>query len=142
MCKAIDAAKTLINISIDRAKETGDDSYYLDIHKVHKLLYFAQKRMQEKYGNKMFEENIERHHCGPLIDELYDHYFGYGPIKQYFSKNSFFPLTPDRIIVLREVLEEHHKQSLGEMIYNSKNESDYYNYTIVPMYLQKRQGMS
>jgi len=131
MCRAIDAAKTLINLSIELAEQNnGDESYYIDIYKIHKLLYFAQKQMYEKYEKPMFVDNIERHYCGPLIDDLYNYWFGYDLIKSKIPKDSFFPVTPDRLDVLRDVLKKYHNVSVGKMVYDAKNDPDYNKYTV------------
>lgn len=104
MCKVIDAAMTLVNYSIDKRDETGNDSYYVDFYKLHKLLYYAQGYMLAKEGIQLFEEDIEAHNCGPLIPEVGELAGQFDSITKRFFNNNIFALTPDRINVIKFIV--------------------------------------
>lgn len=72
MSKALNVAQNLVNLSIERAEETSDNSYLITFYKMHKLLYYAQGLSLIKNGRVLFDEDIHAYHCGPFIEELSD----------------------------------------------------------------------
>ncbi len=84
MCRAIDVANTLINLSIERVEETNDERYYVDFYKINKLLYIAQIRTIEQYKKLLFTEDIYARASGPCINELEPLFYKYRtePIKE------------------------------------------------------------
>ena len=91
MCKVADAAMAMVNRSIKLAQDYGDESYYMDFVKLHKLLYLAQCSMLAQYGRTMFDEKITAHHCGPYVEGI--HFIprmrGFGQINVPFSEMKF-----------------------------------------------------
>ena len=106
MCYAIDAAMTLVNMSIDRAEKTGDESYYANYIKIHKLLFLAQCFMLENYGKPLFHERITAHRCGPFVDglELLIAMRDSDPITERFRSDEFVPLTSLRRGILEWII--------------------------------------
>lgn len=67
MYNGLDMAVCLINILIDKAKETGKVEYYPDFVKIHKLLFMAQCYSYAKDGKPLFESKITANGDGPYI---------------------------------------------------------------------------
>ncbi len=72
MSKALNVAQNLVNLSIERAEETSDNSYLITFYKMHKLLYYAQGLSLIENGRVLFDEDIHAYRCGPFIEELSD----------------------------------------------------------------------
>ena len=70
MCRAADVAMTMVNRSIELADKTKNTGYYMDLVKLHNLLYLAQCDMLVNYGRPMFVEQITAHQCGPYVEGL------------------------------------------------------------------------
>ena len=127
MCKVADAAMAMVNRSIELAGETGDESYYMDFVKLHKLLYLAQCLMLVQYGQLMFDEKITAHQCGPYVADL--HFIprcrGFGEIKNPFSKSEFVRPSYRRMKVIEQVLGEFGRNSTEELIQYTKETPAY-----------------
>ena len=67
MHKTADVAMKMVNHSIELKKKYGNDAYYMDFVKLHKLMYLAQCAMLANYGRPLFEEQITAYGCGPYV---------------------------------------------------------------------------
>lgn len=124
MCKVADAAKTMINYSIDIAEAKGNE-YLLDFYKLHKLLYYAQGYTLVHYNKQLFEENIEAHSCGPYITELHRLPINFDVITVKFPESDICPITEDRKAAIRYVIERFGNMSKAELTTQSKRSSPY-----------------
>lgn len=127
MCKAADVAMAMVNRSIELAKEYGDESYYMDFVKLHKLMYLAQCSMLAQYGRTMFDEKITAHQCGPYVEGI--HFVprarGFGRITVPFDERIFARPSYRRIKVIGQVLEEFGGSGTGELIQYTKESPAY-----------------
>lgn len=69
MCKARDVALSIIQKSIDTAREKNDPKYFVDYVKLHKMLYLGQCMVLGKCNLRLFEEPVHAHNCGPYIED-------------------------------------------------------------------------
>lgn len=127
MCKVADAAMVMVNRSIELVRESGDESYYMDFVKLHKLLYLAQCSMLDKYGQTMFDEKITAHQCGPYVEGIHfvPHNRGFGRIEVPFSKSDFVYPSYRRMEVIEQVLKEYGKSSTEKLIQYTKRTPAY-----------------
>lgn len=127
MCKAADVAMVMVNLSIEMAKEYGDESYYMDFVKLHKLLYLAQCSMLTQYGRTMFDEKITAHQCGPYVEGI--HFIprerGFGRIENHFTESTFVQPSYRRMKVIEQTLEAFGRLSTEELIQYTKESPAY-----------------
>lgn len=127
MCKSIDAAITMVNRSIDRVETDDDRNYYMDFVKLHKLLFVAQCHAHNQYKTSLFEEEIEVHHCGPLVRglDLIPGKCGFDLITWRLDAKSFgtvdMPLTYYRSKAIDDVLDKFGKFSTDKIVATVKN---------------------
>ena len=99
MCKVADVAMTMVNRSIELAQSTGDENYYMDFVKLHKLLYLGQCAMLSTYDQLLFEEQISAHRCGPYVEGI--HFVpgtqGFGKIIDYTRELEPYRAVEDEI---------------------------------------------
>lgn len=124
MCKVADAAKTMINYSIDVAETKGRE-YLLDFYKLHKLLYYAQGYTLVHYNKQLFEEDIEAHSCGPYITELHRLPIDFDVISKRFPESDICPITEDRKAAIRYVIDRFGYMSKDELTTQAKLSSPY-----------------
>lgn len=125
MCKVADAAMTMVNHSIDLARQTGDELFYIDFYKLHKLLYYAQGYMLTHDNKQLFEEDVEAHACGPFIPELLSLPISYSAILDKFPDEKVCPLTIDRLRAIDHTLRVYGKKTKDELVNQSKNDYIY-----------------
>ncbi len=127
MCYAIDAAMTLVNMSVDLAELLDDSRYYTDYIKVHKQLFLAQCFMLENYHKTLFHERITAHRCGPFVDglDLLIKMRDSGPIKKRFESGDYVELTPLRQNILRWIVNEFGAYSAEELVEATKTTKAY-----------------
>lgn len=127
MCYAIDAAMTLVNMSIDVAEELDDSRYYTDYIKVHKQLFIAQCFMLENYRKPLFREKITAHRCGPFVDglELLITMRDSGPIEDRFKADEYVELSPLRKSILAWIVREFGAYSAEELVEATKTTPAY-----------------
>ncbi len=127
MCRAADAAMTMVNRSIELARETGNDSYYMDLVKLHNLLYIAQCEMLSLAGRPMFVEQITAHQCGPYVEGL--HFVarkrGFDRIQYPFSERDFVRPSRRRQEVIDAVLSEFGTWSTADLVQFTKETPPY-----------------
>lgn len=109
MCRAADAAMAMVNQSIELVRVSGDEAYYMDFVKLHKLLYLAQCSMLARYGQTMFDEKITARQCGPYVDGI--HFVprrrGFDRIECPFNDQDYVRPSYWRMRIIRQVLEEY-----------------------------------
>ena len=122
MCKAADAAMAMVNLSIEMVKECGDESYYMDFVKLHKLLYLAQCSMLAQYGQTMYDEKVTAHQCGPYVEGIHfiPHERGFGRIESPFDERAFVRPSYRRMKVIRQILEAFGGESTEDLIQRTK----------------------
>lgn len=126
MCKVADAAKVMVNHSIDMALKEDNSNYYTDFYKLHKLLYYAQGYMLAHYKIHLFEEPIEAHSCGPFIPALLKlPISGYGAITEKFKAEEMFPLTDNRVAAIDYTLKWYGFYSKDKLANMSKKSQPY-----------------
>lgn len=127
MCYAIDAAMTLVNMSVDLAKRLDDSRYYTDYIKVHKQLFLAQCFMLENYHKTLFHERITAHRCGPFVDglELLIKMRESGPIEEPFEPEDYVELSPLRQSILKWIVNEFGAYSAEELVEATKTTRAY-----------------
>lgn len=127
MCRAADVAMTMVNRSIELADKTKNASYYMDLVKLHNLLYLAQCYMLDNYGRPMFVEQITAHQCGPYVEGL--HFVarkrGFGKIDYPFSELDFVLPSYRRLEGIDAVLEEFGTWSTAELVEYTKETPPY-----------------
>jgi len=118
---------TMVNRSIELARDTGNDSYYMDLVKLHNLLYIAQCYMLSLTGRPMFVEQITAHQCGPYVEGL--HFIarkrGFDKIHYAFSEQDFVLPSRRRQDVINEVLNEFGTWSTAEVVQYTKETPPY-----------------
>lgn len=125
MCKVADAAKHMINSSIELVQQHQNQNYYINFYKLHKLLYFAQGYMLGHYNSHLFEEDIEAHSCGPFIPKILDLAIGYNDILKKFDRIEICPITEDRIEAINHTLQVYGYWSKDELVNRSKQTAPY-----------------
>lgn len=125
MCKVADAAKVMINYSIEVAARNQDNQYLLNFYKLHKLLYLAQGYMLVHYNKQLFEEDIEAHTCGPYIPELHRLPINFDVITEKFLDSEICPITEDRKLAIKYVIERFGSKSKDELTSLSKGSAPY-----------------
>lgn len=88
MYNGLDMAVCLINMLIDKAKETEKKEYYSNFIKIHKLLFIAQCYSYAKDGKPLFESKITANGDGPYIWSMsakIPGHCGFGQIDQRIS---------------------------------------------------------
>lgn len=134
MCKARDVAAEMINRSVSLAEETGKSQYYMDIVKLHKLMYLGQCHALSKYHVRLFEDKITAHHCGPYVDGLnfFPAKFGFGLIKDSVNNDSdglpFLPLSYYRMKTIEEIIEKYGTMDTDGIVIFTKNTPAYQHY--------------
>ena len=127
MCRAADVAMTMVNRSIALAHKTGNAGYYMDLVKLHKLLYLAQCYMLVNYGRPMFVEQITAHQCGPYVEGI--HFVarkrGFDKITYPFSELDFVPPSYRRLEEIDAVLEGFGTWSTAELVQYTKETPAY-----------------
>lgn len=118
MCRAADIAMEIVNRSIKRAEVTGDDNYYMDFMKLHKLMYLGQCYMLARYGRRLFKETIRADYCGPYIDGIsfIQGSRGFGLIKEPFEESEFLRPTLFRQVTIEWVLKTYGTKSTEGLI--------------------------
>lgn len=120
MSKALNVAQNLVNLSIEKAKESYDDSYLITFYKMHKLLYYAQGLSLMRNGRTLFDEDIRAYHCGPFIEELSD--FLLTNIDNPVTKKFETAILPnDDMSILKEVISFRGKKGGRELGIETKN---------------------
>lgn len=126
MCKVADAAKIMVNLAIDQVTKTGNENYYADFYKLHKLLFYSQWYMLSKNHIQLFDDEIEAHTCGPFIPKLLElDMGGYGPIQTKYDESEYFPITIDRIQAMEFIITEFGKKTKDELVSASKKSKLY-----------------
>ena len=127
MCFAVDAAMTLANLSIDKAKKLSDRRYLTDFVKLQKELFFAQCFALRNYGYPLFHENITAHYCGPCVDGLQSlvRWCGISQIEKPFPREMIAELSPMRRDALSWVVDTLGSYSMSELISAAKKTSAY-----------------
>ena len=118
VCKVADVAMTMVNRSIELAQSTGDENYYMDFVKLHKLLYLGQCAMLSTYDQLLFEEQISAHRCGPYVEGI--HFVpgtrGFGKITVPFRESEFVFPSYWRQEIIDQVLKSFGTFSTEELI--------------------------
>lgn len=125
MCKVADAAKHMINRSIELAQQERNQNYFVNFYKLHKLLYYAQGYMLVHNNTHLFEEEIEAHSCGPFIPKILDLSIGYNDILTKFDTIEICPITEDRIEAINHTLQKYGYWSKDELVNKSKQSTPY-----------------
>lgn len=127
MCRAADAAMAMVNRSIELARKTRDESYYMDFVKLHKLLYLAQCEMLARYGRLLFEDRITAHQCGPYVEGI--HFIpgecGFGQIRNPFDAIDFVKPSYRQMEVIDATLESYGTLRTEELIEYTRNTLPY-----------------
>lgn len=127
MGRAADIAMVMVNRSIALALEHGDESYYMDFVKLHKLMYLAQCSMLAQFEQNMFSEKITARQCGPYVEGLHfiPHKRGFGKITMPFQDREFVRPSYRRIKVINQVLEEFGQLETEDLIQYTKGSPAY-----------------
>ncbi len=151
-----EVARYFIVKSIDLAESTGNEKYYCDWYKLHKLMYYAQREMLSRYDECLFDGIIRAHDCGPMIDGidyivlLYD----FIPIRNKrpgddrFLRCISFIFNDEQLSVLNKILRKYGKFDRDEIIsearadnlwkYCYKRKNDENEHPIIPNELIKK----
>lgn len=118
MCRAADIAMELVNSSIQKASITGDNNYYMDVIKLHNLMYLGQCYMLARYNRKLFNETICANYCGPYVDRIafIQGSRGFGLIKTKFEEHDFLKPTLFRQAAIAWVLNKYGTKSTEDLI--------------------------
>lgn len=128
--RSIDVAKALLEKAIHRGK--GDNCYYMDFIKLHKLMYLGQCYHQYKWGMDLFEEDVILDGSGPYVDgmNLIPAKCGFDKIKEIKALEKdefFFPLTLLRNETCDFILNWFGRYSTMELVKLTKNTEAYMN---------------
>ena len=74
---ALEVAKWFLNHNANEQKINNDTEYISDL-KLQKLLYYAYGCYLALFGEKLFSEPILAWQHGPVVDEVYQEYKGFG----------------------------------------------------------------
>lgn len=110
MAYVLDVAMFLVNLSIERAEETGDERYYMNFVKMQELLVVADRKFEREYGERMFTEIItytekDFHFINEITALVKER--GFGIITDKFMPCDYVRPSYRRVKMLQSVVEDY-----------------------------------
>lgn len=127
MYDVADAAMFIVNCTVGRAIETGNEAWYIDFVQLHKLLYLAQCEMMRQYGQPLFRGTILACPGGPYVNGIsfVARQKGFGKIMVPFMEQEFVRPSYRRVKVVKQILDEYGRKGVQELCLLTKNTKVY-----------------
>lgn len=127
MYDVADAAMFIVNCTVGRAIETGDEARYIDFVQLHKLLYLAQCEMMRQYGQPLFGGTILARPSGAYVDKIsfVVRQKGFSKIKVPFTEEEFVRPSYRRVKVVKQILDEYGRKDVPELCFLTMNTPGY-----------------
>lgn len=97
--KAVDVAKYIVG-------KCSKESSPISNLQLQKILYYTQKEFLQKHRRALFADNIEAWPFGPVINEVYYYFCGFGSFPISYVPSEETAISPEDLSIIDKITEE------------------------------------
>lgn len=107
--KAVDVAKYIV-------AKCSKDSVPISNLQLQKILYYLQKEFLQKYKRALFSEDIEAWPFGPVVQDVYYYFCGFGSFPISYFQKSKTVISAEDLSIMNKIIVEKRKLNPWVMV--------------------------